>query len=149
MGETSMKKTRNFGDVIRAELEADSELAKEVREAACHGEIARQVYRLRQEAGLSQKELAALIDTHQSVISRIEDDDYEGHSLALLLRIAFACGKELKVSFVDPPIHPAAQLTEDIRIEWHSVAPWHINLELALQHPSPFSNGRSLIAFPV
>ena len=38
-------------------------------------------------AGLSQKELAALIGTTQSVISRLEDSDYGGRSLTMLERI--------------------------------------------------------------
>ena len=42
----------------------------------------------RTEAGLSQKELAEMIGTTQSVISRLEDADYEGHSLSMLSRIA-------------------------------------------------------------
>jgi ribosome-binding protein aMBF1 (putative translation factor) len=102
------KLTRNFGDVIRDKLAADPALASEVREAACHAEIARHVYKLRTDANLSQKELADRIGTQQSVISRIEDDDYDGHSLSLLLRIAFEFGRELKITFAEPPIRRAA-----------------------------------------
>jgi ribosome-binding protein aMBF1 (putative translation factor) len=98
------RRTRNFGDVIRAELAADPELEREVREEKFHAQIARQVYELRQGAGLTQAELAERIGTKQSVISRIEDSDYEGHSLAILLRIAFALKKELRMTFADPPI---------------------------------------------
>ena len=44
-----------------------------------------------------QKELADLIGTTQSVISRLEDADYEGHSLTMLSRIARALNKSLEV----------------------------------------------------
>ena len=52
-------------------------------------------------AGLSQKELAALIGTTQSVVSRLEDSDYGGRSLTMLERIARALGKKLTVTMTD------------------------------------------------
>jgi transcriptional regulator with XRE-family HTH domain len=55
-----------------------------------NAEVAQAIYDLRKEAGLTQKELADLIGTTQSVISRLEDADYEGHSLAMLNRISNA-----------------------------------------------------------
>ncbi len=78
------KRTRNFPDIIRAELAADSELAQAVEEESFNADIAQQVYDLRTEVGLTQKELAERVGTQQSVISRIEDADYDGHSLTML-----------------------------------------------------------------
>jgi len=49
-------------------------------------EIARQIYELREKAGLTQKRLAELVGTTPSVICRLEDSDYEGHSLTMLKR---------------------------------------------------------------
>jgi transcriptional regulator with XRE-family HTH domain len=46
------------------------------------------------------KELADRVATTASVISRIEDDDYEGHSLAMLRRIAAALSKRVEIRFV-------------------------------------------------
>lgn len=63
-------------------------------------QIARQVYDLRQAAGLSQVQLAEKIGTTQSVISRLEDANYDGHSLAMLRKIAAAVGHEVEVRFV-------------------------------------------------
>ena len=59
------------------------------------------IYDARTNAGLSQKELAALIGTTQSVISRLEDSDYEGRSLTMLERIARALNKKLTVAMTD------------------------------------------------
>jgi DNA-binding transcriptional regulator YiaG len=42
--------------------------------------VARKIAALRTEAGLSQRQLAKLIGTTASVICRLEDADYEGHS---------------------------------------------------------------------
>lgn len=99
------KTTRNFADVIRAKLAANSELAAAVQEESFNSNIAQQVYDLRTEAGLTQKQLADLIGTRQSVISRIEDANYSGHSLALLKKIAGALKRRLNVEFV-PEIPP-------------------------------------------
>src|SRR5229473_5951286 len=92
-------RTRNFGDVIRAKLAANPELAKAVEEESFNADIAQQVYNLRTEAKLTQKELAERVDTQQSVISRIEDADYDGHSLTMLKRIAKALNRRLRVDF--------------------------------------------------
>ncbi|MGD0091756.1 MAG: helix-turn-helix transcriptional regulator, partial [Planctomycetota bacterium] len=61
--------------------------------AACLREI-------RENAGLSQTELAKRIGTTGSVISRLEDPDYEGHSLKTLQRIVSALGMGLELTLV-------------------------------------------------
>jgi len=62
--------------------------------------IAEQIYNLRTHEGLSQKQLAELVGTTQSVISRLEDADYNGHSLAMLRKIATAFHHRVQVRFV-------------------------------------------------
>ncbi len=62
--------------------------------------VARKGYELRTEAGLSQRKLAELVGTTASVICRLEDADYEGHSLSMLNRIAAAVGKRVQITFV-------------------------------------------------
>jgi ribosome-binding protein aMBF1 (putative translation factor) len=91
-------RTRNFGEVIRAKPAANP-LAEAVKEQAFNADIAQQIYDLRAGAKLTQKELAELVGTQQSVISRIEDADYDGHSLTMLKRIAKALNKRLRVEF--------------------------------------------------
>lgn len=63
-----------------------------------NAEMARLLYTRRTEAGLTQGQLAERVGTTQSVISRLEDCDYQGHSLAMLQRIAEALHKKLTVS---------------------------------------------------
>lgn len=72
----------------------------ELEEARASAEVARKVYELRTKAKLTQKELATRVGTTPSVISRLEDDDYEGHSLAMLRRIAVALNKRVEIRFV-------------------------------------------------
>lgn len=73
--------------------------------------VGQQVYESRKAAGLTQAQLAERIGTTQSVISDLEDAEYEGHSLAMLRRIASALGLSVQVSFVQPPeaIHHASR----------------------------------------
>jgi len=70
-------------------------------EAQSTADVARQLYAIRIEAGLTQRELAERIGTQHTVISRIEDDDYEGHSLSMLRRVANALGKRVEIRFVN------------------------------------------------
>src|SRR3954454_18426914 len=70
-----------------------------LQEARAEAELARTIHRLRTEAGLTQQELARQIGTTASVISRLEDADYTGHSLAMLRRIAAALGRRVEIRF--------------------------------------------------
>ena len=63
-----------------------------------HAEVARMIYEQRTAAGLTQRQLADLVGTTQSVISRLEDADYEGHSLSMLNRIARALHRRLTMA---------------------------------------------------
>ena len=55
---------------------------------------------LREGAGLTQKRLARMVGTTTSVICRLEDSEYEGHSLMMLKRIATALDKRLEIRFL-------------------------------------------------
>ncbi len=60
-------------------------------------DLALLVHEMRESAGLTQAELAKKVGTTQSVIARLEDAEYTGHSLTMLERIASACGVALKL----------------------------------------------------
>ncbi|HXX16724.1 MAG TPA: helix-turn-helix transcriptional regulator, partial [Candidatus Eremiobacteraceae bacterium] len=75
----------------------DAQRKASLQEERVNAEVARTIYELREQAGLSQKELAERVDTTQSVISRLEDADYEGHSLSMLNRIAKALNQQVQV----------------------------------------------------
>ncbi len=69
-------------------------------EARLNAQIAQEIYALRTRAGLTQKQLAELVGTTHSVISRLEDADYAGHSLKMLQRISAALNLRLEIHFV-------------------------------------------------
>jgi ribosome-binding protein aMBF1 (putative translation factor) len=78
----------------------DPELISEYEECAADVEVAQLIYDMRTDAGLTQRQLAKKVSTTASVICRLEDADYEGHSLAMLRRIAEALGKRIEIRFV-------------------------------------------------
>jgi DNA-binding XRE family transcriptional regulator len=71
-----------------------------LEEMRASDEVARKIYQLRIEAGLSQRQLAKLVGTTASVICRLEDADYKGHSLAMLRRIGAALQQRVEIRFV-------------------------------------------------
>ena len=72
----------------------------ELEEARADVAVAEKIYKLRAKAGLTQRQLAKLVGTTASVICRLEDADYEGHSLAMLNRIAAALDKRVEIRFL-------------------------------------------------
>jgi DNA-binding XRE family transcriptional regulator len=71
-----------------------------LEQARADDQVAREIQSLRQKVGLTQKQLAALVGTTPSAISRLEDADYEGHSMAMLRRIAAALHRRVEIRFV-------------------------------------------------
>ena len=61
--------------------------------------VSEKIAQLRQQAHLTQEELAERIHTTKSAISRYESNNYKGYSISLLQKIATACGADLQVSF--------------------------------------------------
>jgi len=85
----------------------DAELRELCEQAKTNAHVAQLIYDARTEAGLSQKELAKMLNTTQSVISRLEDADYDGHSLSMLRRVAQALNREVKIDLV--PVVPSLE----------------------------------------
>ncbi len=124
-----MAKTRNFAEVIKRKLQADPGLADQVDQETTQANIAALIYRAHEQAGLTQAQLAERVCTHQPVIARLENADYDGHSLLLLRRIAAAIGKRLKIDFEDVPaceqlVSDAPAFTERERMEWTTARAW-------------------------
>jgi ribosome-binding protein aMBF1 (putative translation factor) len=80
------------------------ERLEELEEAKINDDVARKILTLREEHKLSQRALADLVGTTASVICRLEDADYEGHSLTMLNRIARALNQKLCINFEPLPL---------------------------------------------
>ena len=94
------KKTKEAGAILDRLIGEDHELRRKVEAAKLSLSVAQMVYDARTAAGLTQAQLARLIGTTQSVISRLEDSDYDGHSLSMLQRIAEALHRRVEIRFV-------------------------------------------------
>jgi ribosome-binding protein aMBF1 (putative translation factor) len=81
-------------------IKGDPERLAAIAEEKVKLSIAEQIYSLRQQNGLTQKELGEIIGTTQSVISRLESTDYENERLDTLQRLAAALHCHLELRFV-------------------------------------------------
>lgn len=99
-----MTKKKTTSDAIeimhRRYFEGKPEMLAALEEERANLDVACKIYELRQQAGLTQQELADLIGTSRSTIARLEDADYEGHSLSMLRRIAAALNKKVQIEFI-------------------------------------------------
>jgi len=98
---TTRKPTNDALEVLhRRYVEGKPGMTALLEEERSGAAVARQICRVREKAGLSQRELAKLVGTTASVICRLEDADYEGHSLSMLRRIAAALGSRVEIRLV-------------------------------------------------
>jgi len=95
-----MRKTRDALEILKRVTGDDARVQADIEEAKINLQVAQMIYDARTRAGLSQRELAALVGTRQPVIARLEDADYEGHSLTMLQRIAEALNQRIEMRFV-------------------------------------------------
>jgi ribosome-binding protein aMBF1 (putative translation factor) len=72
----------------------------EFEEGLVNIEAAQLIYDMRSKAGLTQRELARKVGTSASAINRLESADYEGHTIAMVRRIATALDRRLELRAV-------------------------------------------------
>ena len=86
-------------DDVKRELLKNPEIKREYDELKSLYEIKGQLIELRNQLGISQKELAELVGTKQSAISRLESGSYNP-SIEFLGKVAHALGGRLEISIV-------------------------------------------------
>lgn len=94
-------KTTDALEILRRRATKDPKLQELYEEEKINFQAALAIHRAREAAGLTQGQLAKRLGTTQSVISRLEDADYEGHTLKMLERIAEAL-KQRVVIHLEP-----------------------------------------------
>ncbi|MDR1318267.1 MAG: helix-turn-helix transcriptional regulator [Treponema sp.] len=86
-------------DDAKEKILQNEEVRKELRNNEAEYKIIEEIITARQEKNLTQKDLAELVGTKQSNISRLESGNYNP-TLEFLNKIARAIGKELEVRIV-------------------------------------------------
>jgi transcriptional regulator with XRE-family HTH domain len=84
-------------DLFLEEQLKDPDFVERYERAGEAWDVALQLTALREQAGLSQAELARLLKTTQQQVSRLESSAYEGHSLSMLRRVAAALHARVRV----------------------------------------------------
>ncbi|MHB8092872.1 MAG: helix-turn-helix transcriptional regulator [Syntrophales bacterium] len=92
-------KIRTFQSRLQEDMK-DPEFKTHYQEERQALKLAMKIAELRDQKGLSQKDLAKLMGTSQQAISRIESGEYEGFTLKTLEKIAEATGMRIKIEFV-------------------------------------------------
>lgn len=95
------RKTARAGKGWLEQKLANPTFRKGFEEEAQKLAIGEQLSRLRQEAGLTQAEVAKRIGTTASAISRYENAEYDRYELRTLQKIVRACGGRLQLT-VEP-----------------------------------------------
>jgi hypothetical protein len=94
-------KTTDAVEILRRRfVEGNAEMEALVRQERANLAVAQQLYDLRIGANLTQQELADRVGTTASVICRLEDAAYDGHSLRMLRKVASALDSEVEVRLV-------------------------------------------------
>ena len=107
-----MKKTNDALNILQQMTKDDPEIEEMIWESSLNAELAQLIYTARTQAGLTQQQLADRIGTKQSVIARLEDAEYEGHSLSMLNKIAQGLNQRLEVHLIPgSPRNPLEQRT--------------------------------------
>jgi ribosome-binding protein aMBF1 (putative translation factor) len=90
------RKTTDAIEILDRMLYTDPKRRAEAEQAFVHACFAQEIYRLRTKAGLTQAQLAKRVGTSVSAISRLEDADYDGHSVNVLVRVLAALNHRLQ-----------------------------------------------------
>ena len=112
-----MTVTRNLAEIIRRKLAVDFDLAAAVDAELFNANVGEEIFQARTAAGLTQKQLADRVGMQQSAIARLENADYDGHSLKTLERIAFALEKRVEIRFVDPCVSGSREAAGGFTVE--------------------------------
>ncbi|MFC1521741.1 multiprotein-bridging factor 1 family protein [Elusimicrobiota bacterium] len=92
-----MKKTSDALEILHRRIEKNPHLKRMYEEERVNLQASIEIREAREKAGLTQAQLAKLIKTTQSVIARLEDADYRGHTLKMLERIATALNRHVEI----------------------------------------------------
>lgn len=98
------RKTTDAGELMDQWYGGDPEWDRMVAEEEIRARIGQVVYHIRTQANLTQVKLAEMIGTTQPVISRVENGDYQGSALEMLMRVCLATNRRFEVAGPGVPL---------------------------------------------
>lgn len=88
------------------------------------GNISTELRSARIRAGLTQAQVAALMNTKQAAISRLESPNYAGHTLESVVRFAEAVNARVKITITRAEDQPTATNLFERYLEKLDEEPW-------------------------
>ncbi|HXF59010.1 MAG TPA: helix-turn-helix domain-containing protein [Candidatus Saccharimonadales bacterium] len=94
---TSKRKPTSDGvAILEQRYYSDAKRMADLEKARFHAKLAQVIYARRKALGLTQAQLAKRANTSVSQICRLEDADYDGHSLNTAIRVMAALKSRLE-----------------------------------------------------
>lgn len=97
---TKRKPTSDGIAILERRHYSDPKRMADLEKARFHARLAQQIYARRTALRLTQAELAKRANTSVSQICRLEDADYDGHSLNTAIRVMAALERRLEFRVV-------------------------------------------------
>ncbi len=94
-----MKSVRRFRDRLQEDLQ-DKNFKKAFDEEDVFARLAVEIAKVREEQGISQRELAERLHTTQQTVSRLENPRNRSFSLTTLIKLARVFHKSLEIRLV-------------------------------------------------
>ena len=94
-----MKSMRKFRDRLKEDLQ-DKNFKKAFDEEDVFARLAVEIAKVREEQGISQRELAERLHTTQQTVSRLENPRNRSFSLTTLIKLATVFHKSLEIHLV-------------------------------------------------
>lgn len=93
-------KIKNALEILKKRTGETPRLKALIEEERVNFQAALTIRQARKKAGLTQVQLGKEIGATQSVIARLEDANYKGHTLKMLEHIAEALGRRVEIKFM-------------------------------------------------
>ena len=93
-------KMKDFDDLKKNIFKKKSDIEEEYEKTKPLYQLQKEIIKARINRGLTQQDLAELVNTTQSVISKLESSEDYNPNLKTLIKVSEALGKELDISLV-------------------------------------------------
>ncbi len=97
--------------IIDGEFGGDAQWDRLVAEESLKLRVGQMVYDMREEAGVSQADLAQQVGVDAEVIRKVEAADYDDSPIELLIRVCLALRRKVEIDCSGQDSHPKCRVT--------------------------------------